>query len=88
MTGDCLRSVGILLLGGAQHATREPLAGVSQARVNDDFAFFIPRRTFWPRIAASVLLSTIFHLGLAIILLSAVLAHPADQAGYGIELAT
>jgi nitrate reductase gamma subunit len=30
---------------------------------------FIPRRTFWPRIAVSVVLSTAFHAGLAIILL-------------------
>jgi hypothetical protein len=31
---------------------------------------FVPRRTFWPRIAVSVVLSAVFHLGLAIILLA------------------
>jgi nitrate reductase gamma subunit len=29
---------------------------------------FVPRRAFWPRIAASVVLSAVFHLGLAIII--------------------
>jgi nitrate reductase gamma subunit len=29
---------------------------------------FFPRRTFWPRIALSVVLSAVFHLGLAVIL--------------------
>jgi hypothetical protein len=29
---------------------------------------FVPRRAFWPRIAASVALSAVFHLGLAVII--------------------
>jgi nitrate reductase gamma subunit len=29
---------------------------------------FVPRRAFWPRIAVSVVLSAVFHLGLAIII--------------------
>jgi nitrate reductase gamma subunit len=29
---------------------------------------FVPRRTFWPRIAVSVVLSAVFHLGLALII--------------------
>lgn len=69
--GIVWRLVGILLLRRrAQHATpRTSLAGRIAGGASMMISRFIPRRTFWPRIAASVLLSTIFHLGLAIILL-------------------
>jgi nitrate reductase gamma subunit len=69
--GIVWRLVGILLLRRrAQHAmprvsVARRIAGGGSTMISR----FIPRRTFWPRIAASVLLSTLFHVGLAIVLL-------------------
>jgi nitrate reductase gamma subunit len=69
--GLCWRLMGILLLRRRpQHAlSRASLLG----RIGGGAAMIltrsIPRRTFWPRIGVSVVLSTVFHVGfLAIVL--------------------
>jgi len=66
IAGIFWRLAGIFLLPPrAQHAApRHSLAG----RIGGG-ALMIPHHTFWPRVAMSVVLSTTFHLGLAIILL-------------------
>jgi nitrate reductase gamma subunit len=69
--GLCWRLAGILLLRRrSQHAlSRAPLLGRIGGGAAMIFTRSIPRRTFWPRIGVSVVLSTIFHVGfLAIIL--------------------
>jgi nitrate reductase gamma subunit len=69
--GLCWRLAGILLLRRRpQHAlSRAPLLGRIGGGAAMIFTRSIPRRTFWPRIGVSVVLSTIFHIGfLAIIL--------------------
>jgi nitrate reductase gamma subunit len=65
IAGLCWRVAGILLL------RRRPQFALSRAslagRIGGGAAMIvtrsIPRRTFWPRIAVSVVLSTIFHVG-------------------------
>jgi nitrate reductase gamma subunit len=71
IAGIVWRLTGILLLHRrTQHATpRHSLAARVGGGVRMIFSRFIPRRTFWPKIALSVLLSSVFHLGLAVVLL-------------------
>ena len=68
--GICWRLVGILLLRRRPHhaSPRHSLPGRITGGLSMIVSRFIPRRTFWPRISVSVALSTVFHLGLAIII--------------------
>jgi nitrate reductase gamma subunit len=65
IAGLCWRVAGILLLRRRpQHAlSRASLAGRIGGGATMIVSRSIPRRTFWPRIAVSVVLSTIFHVG-------------------------
>jgi nitrate reductase gamma subunit len=70
IAGTFWRLAGILLLrrrpqhAASRHSLVERLGGGASTIVSR----FIPRRTFWPRIALSVMLSAVFHIGLAVIL--------------------
>jgi nitrate reductase gamma subunit len=70
VAGLCWRVVGILLLRRRpQHAkSRVSLRGRIGGGAAMIFTRSIPRRTFWPRIAVSVLLSTVFHVGFLVII--------------------
>jgi len=70
IAGICWRLTGILLLRRRpQHAApRVALGGRLAGGAVLIATRFVPRRTFWPRIAVSVVLSAVFHCGLAIIL--------------------
>ena len=65
------RIIGVLLLRQRLHLAepRTGIAGQARGAVTTVFTRFIPRRTFWPRIRVSVILSVVFHLGLVIIVL-------------------
>ena len=70
IAGIVWRLVGILLLRQRLASCRVDASLCSDgspAGPSMILTRFIPRRTFWPRIAVSVVLSTVFHLGLAII---------------------
>lgn len=71
IAGICWRLAGIFLLRRRKRFAL-PRASVP-GRIGGAFATiltrFVPRRTFWPRIAVSVVLSAVFHIGLLIILL-------------------
>jgi nitrate reductase gamma subunit len=69
--GTAWRIAGILLLRQRLHlaAPRIGFAGRVRGGLATVFTRFVPRRTFWPRIAVSVGLSSTFHLGLAVIVL-------------------
>jgi nitrate reductase gamma subunit len=71
IAGTVWRIVGILLLRQRLHlaASRVGWAGQGLSGLSLVFTRFIPRRTFWPRIAVSAGLSTTFHLGLLLIVL-------------------
>jgi nitrate reductase gamma subunit len=69
--GLCWRLAGILLLRRRpQHAlSRASLLGRIGGGAAMIFTRSIPRRTFWPRVGVSVVLSTVFHVGfLAVVL--------------------
>jgi nitrate reductase gamma subunit len=70
VAGLCWRVVGILLLRRRpQHAkSRVSLRGRIGGGAAMIFTRSISRRTFWPRIAVSVLLSTVFHVGFLVII--------------------
>ena len=70
IAGTVWRITGVLLLRQRPHlaAPRTGLTGQVRGAISTIFTRFIPRRTFWPRIAVSVVLSTIFHLGLFVII--------------------
>ena len=71
IAGICWRLAGIFLLRRRKRFAL-PRASVT-GRIGGAFTTiltrFVPRRTFWPRIAVSVMLSGVFHIGLLIILL-------------------
>jgi nitrate reductase gamma subunit len=69
LTGAVWRMLGILLLRQRPHLAepRTGFAGQAKGALATIFTRFIPRKTFWPRIAVSVVLSTILHLGLLIV---------------------
>ena len=71
VAGTAWRVSGILLLRQRSHlaAPRIGFAGRVRVGLATVFTRFVPRRTFWPRIAVSVGLSSTFHLGLAVIVL-------------------
>jgi nitrate reductase gamma subunit len=71
IAGIFWRLAGILLLRRrAQHAApRRALAGRIGGGAWLIVSRFVPRRAFWPRVAVGVVLSTVFHLGLAIVVL-------------------
>jgi nitrate reductase gamma subunit len=71
IAGIVWRLTGVLLLRRRpQHAAaRHSLAARVGGGVTMVVSRLFPRRTFWPAIALSVLLSSIFHLGLAVVLL-------------------
>jgi nitrate reductase gamma subunit len=71
IAGIVWRLVGVLLLRRRpQHAApRHSLAARVGGGATMVVSRFIPRRTFWPAIALSVLLSSVFHLSLAVVLL-------------------
>jgi len=67
--GICWRLAGILLLRRRPHygEPRRALDGQLGAGLAMMVSRFVPRKTFWRRIAVSVALSTVFHMGLAIV---------------------
>jgi nitrate reductase gamma subunit len=71
IAGMCWRLAGIFLLRGRPRfaASRHSVAAQIEGGVATIFTRFVPRRTFWPRIAVSVVLSAVFHIGLVIVLL-------------------
>ncbi len=72
MIAGCVwRLTAILLLRRRPHlgASRHSRAGRVAGGIAMVFTRSLPRRTFWPRIASSVILSTVFHVGFAIIIL-------------------
>ena len=71
VAGTAWRVSGILLLRQRSHlaAPRIGFAGRVRVGLATVFTRFVPRRTFWPRIAVSVGLSSTFHLGLTVIVL-------------------
>ncbi len=72
VAGTVWRVVGILLLRQQADlaAPRTGFTGQLGGGLAMIFTRFVPRRTFWPRIAVSVALSTAFHIGLVIIVLA------------------
>jgi nitrate reductase gamma subunit len=70
IAGTCWRLAGIFLL--RQRPGLAESRGSVPARIGGGLSMimtrFVPRRTFWPRIAVSVVLSAVFHIGLVIIL--------------------
>lgn len=71
LVGTAWRIVGILLLRQRAHLAtpRTGFGGQLRGGLAMIFTRFVPRRTFWPRIRVSVVLSTVFHLELVIIVL-------------------
>ncbi len=69
IAGIAWRLAGILLLPRRpQHAaSRRSLAGRMGGGAALILSRLVPRRTFWPRIAVGAMLSTVFHLGLALV---------------------
>jgi nitrate reductase gamma subunit len=70
IVGIVWRLTAIFLLRRRPHLASPRVSYVGQVAsgVKMIFSRFIPRRTFWPRIAVSVVLSASFHFGLAIII--------------------
>jgi nitrate reductase gamma subunit len=73
ITGIVWRVTAVLLLRRRPHLAtpRHSFTGQVAGGVKMIFTRFIPRKTFWPRIAVSVVLSAVFHLGFVIIILCA-----------------
>jgi nitrate reductase gamma subunit len=71
VAGTVWRIVGILALRQRARlaAPRTGFAGQVRGGLALIFTRFVPRRTFWPRIRVSVVLSTVFHMGLVIVIL-------------------
>jgi nitrate reductase gamma subunit len=69
--GICWRLAGIFLLRGRPRlaASRHSVTAQLGLGVSTILTRFVPRRTFWPRIAVSVVLSAVFHIGFVVILL-------------------
>jgi nitrate reductase gamma subunit len=69
IAGMAWRMAGILLLRRRPQyaASRHSLARRMGGGASLILSRFIPRRTFWPRIAVGVMLSAVFHLGLALV---------------------
>ena len=70
IAGLAWRLVGIFLLrtrpdfAAPRHGALARIGGGARTIVTR----FVPRRAFWPRIAVSVMLSAVFHFGLAIVI--------------------
>jgi nitrate reductase gamma subunit len=70
IAGVAWRLVGIFLLrrrpqfAAPRHGLPARLVGGAKTILSR----FVPRRAFWPRIALSVMLSAVFHIGLAIVI--------------------
>jgi hypothetical protein len=70
IAGVAWRLVGIFLLrprrqfAAPRHGAPARIGGGAKTIVTR----FVPRRAFWPRVAVSVLLSAVFHIGLAIVI--------------------
>jgi len=71
IAGICWRLAGIFLLRHRKRfaSSRTSLGGQIGGGIATIVTRFVPRRTFWPRIAVSVALSAVFHIGLLVILL-------------------
>jgi len=72
IAGIFWRLAGILLLRRRPQLAAPRISPIGQigGGLSTIMSRFVPRRTFWPRIAVSVVLSAVFHFGLAIILLA------------------
>ncbi len=70
IAGVAWRLVALILLRRRPQfaAPRHGLPGRIKGGAKTILTRFVPRRTFWPRIAVSVVLSATFHIGLAIII--------------------